>query len=91
MVVTDEQIRQLFSEIDGVGGQWRGEKCVLRDRVVPRGDDGSEVDAWVHRVGGRIERYLVSRTLPAHRCQLPVPEPLVYIVPLSALADPDAS
>jgi hypothetical protein len=89
--MTDEEIRQLLLEIDGVSGQWRNEKCVLRDRVVQRGGDGSEVDAWVRRIGGRIERYVVSRTLPAHLGQQPVPEPWVYIVPLSALADPRAS
>lgn len=86
--MTDDEIRELLAKIEGVSGQWRGEKCVLRDRVGQRSGDLKEVDAWVRRVGGRIERYALARSVPPHMGQQHVLDPLVYMIPLAALVDP---
>jgi hypothetical protein len=87
--MTDDEIRELLAELEGVSGRWRGEKCVRRDRVAQRGGDPDEVDAWVRRSGGRIERYELVSSLPPHRGQQQVREVLVYIVPLRAVTRGD--
>ncbi|MGH8300193.1 MAG: hypothetical protein ACRET5_01850 [Steroidobacteraceae bacterium] len=87
--MTDDEIRNLLADLEGVSGRWHDEKCVRRDRVAQSGGDPDAVDAWVQRVGGRIETYVLASSVPPHRGQQHVPNPLVYIVPLRTVTRAD--
>ncbi|MGA2929840.1 MAG: hypothetical protein ABSG43_28410 [Solirubrobacteraceae bacterium] len=92
--MTEDEIRRLLGEVDGItetASRWPGCKVLLRDSVQQRDVALPEIDNWIVRKGGTThERYRADHVLPAQQGALPVMSPRIYVVPLTALGEPNA-
>lgn len=87
MWMTDGEIRELLRVIPAMSGWPRHERAWVRARVEEAGADLTAIDAWVVRVGGRIEEHEPQRTLAPYYGQQPIPTHTLYLIPRSVLDD----
>ena len=86
MWMTDGEIWELLRVIPAVSG-WPVTNARGCARVWRRPARTYAIDAWVVRVGGRIEEHEPQRTLAPYYGQQPIPTHTLYLIPRSVLDD----